>query len=89
MLTSEDIKQIISTEIKGFDISNLTEDENFFDAGIDSLDHMNILFAIQENHGVNIPEEYVDECSSIAGILSCITKLWKSICKNYLDFGLT
>jgi len=75
MFTSEDIKEIISTEIKGFDISNLTEDEIFFDAGIDSLDHMNILFAIQEKHGINIPDEDVDQCSSIAGILSCINKL--------------
>ena len=75
MITSKDLKEIISIEIKGFDISNLTEDENFFDAGIDSLDHMNILLSIQEIHGINIPDEDVDQCSSISGILSCINKL--------------
>jgi acyl carrier protein len=75
MLNGGDIKVIISSEIKGFDISNLAEDDNLFDAGIDSLDHMNILFAIQEKHGVNIPDEDVDNCSSIAEILSCIKKL--------------
>ena len=75
MITIGDIKSIISAEISGFDIDSMEEDQNFADAGIDSLDHMNILFAIQENHGVNIPEEDVDQCSSIAGILSCINKL--------------
>ena len=72
MLNSEEIKAIISEEIKGFDISNLDENKNFQDAGIDSLDHISILFSIQEKYSIDIPDEAVNQCSSISGIISFV-----------------
>ena len=72
MLTSENIKNIISEEIIGYDISILNEDQNFQEAGIDSLDHMNILLAIQEKHDIHIPDDAVEKCSSISGIISFV-----------------
>ena len=74
MLSSKDIKDIINAEIIGFDAFKLEEDQNFTDAGIDSLDHMSILLIIQEKLGIKFPDEVIDQCDSIAGILSSIEK---------------
>jgi len=70
--TSEDIKNVIDSEIVDFNTSNLEEDHRFSDAGIDSLDHMDILFVIQEKYSVSIPDDAIEKCSSIAGIISYI-----------------
>lgn len=72
MINSEKIKTIIIEEIKGFDISNLDDNKNFQDAGIDSLDQINILFSIQEKYNIDIPDEAVEKCSSINGIISFV-----------------
>ena len=72
MINSEKIKTIIIEEIKGFDISNLDDNKNFQDAGIDSLDHINILFSLQEKYNIDIPDEAVEKCSSINGIISFV-----------------
>jgi acyl carrier protein len=74
MINSEQIKDIISEVIIGFDIEKLGQDQNFFDAGIDSLDHMSILLAIEEKHDINIPDDAVEKCSSIEGIISYLKK---------------
>ena len=72
MIDSNDIKDIIADIVIGFDVVNLKNNQNFFDAGMDSLDHMNVLLAIEEKYDYIIPNEDVDQCLTIDGIIACL-----------------
>ncbi len=69
MLKIENIHEIIKEIVVGFDASELKDDQDFIDAGIDSLDHSNILLAIEEKTNVPIPDDEVENCSTINGII--------------------
>jgi acyl carrier protein len=74
MITDQDIKNVIEREVMGFDIKNLSDDQDFTDVGIDSLDHLAILLALEEEYGVKkIPDEVIDDCRSISGILNYLS----------------
>ncbi|MBT4434790.1 acyl carrier protein [bacterium] len=74
MITEQDIKNVIEKEVMGFDVNNLRNDQDFTEAGIDSLDHLSILLALEEGYGVKkIPDEFIDDCRSISGILSYLS----------------
>ncbi len=70
MLDGDAIRSIILEAVKGVDISSLEDDQDFEDVGIDSLDHSMILLSVEEKSGVKIPDEAVDNCRSVKGILS-------------------
>lgn len=70
MLSGEDIHAIVRDVVKGIDLSNLADDDDFYDAGIDSLDHSMILLAVEEKSGVKIPDEALETCSSVSGIVT-------------------
>ena len=74
MITSKEIRLIISEVIIGFDVKSLTDEMNFTESGIDSLDHTNILFEIEDRYNISIPDESVKECSSIQGIIDYYNK---------------
>lgn len=74
MLNSETIRSIISEVVIGIDVSTISNATKFQEAGLDSLDHANILLAIEEQHGAKIPDEALEECSSIDGILAYVQK---------------
>jgi acyl carrier protein len=74
MITVEDIRSIVGANITGFDIAQLSDDQPFESAGIDSLDHSMILLAVEEKTGQHIPDEDVPACSSITGIVSYLNK---------------
>jgi len=69
MITEQAIRDAISKSVDDFDVSGLGADDDFFDAGLDSLDHATVLLGIQEECGLTIPDEAVDQCRSINGIL--------------------
>lgn len=73
MINSENIRTIIEDVVAGFDASRIEDDQTFKQAGIDSLDHINILLAIEESHNVKIPDEDVKQCNSIAAILKYLS----------------
>lgn len=70
MLKREDIHEMIRNIVVGFDTADLKDDQDFIEAGIDSLDHSNILLAIEEKTNIAIPDEEVEKCSTINGIIS-------------------
>jgi acyl carrier protein len=74
MITVEDIRSIVRANVTGFDMSQLSDEQPFESAGIDSLDHSMILLAVEEKTGHHIPDEDVPVCSSIAGIVSYLNK---------------
>lgn len=69
MITEQDIRDVIGKTIDDFDAAALSASDDFFDAGLDSLDHATVLLGIQEDCGLTIPDEAVDQCRSINGIL--------------------
>ncbi len=72
MLDRENILEIIDEVVIGIEAASIADDTDFKECGIDSLDHANVLLAIEEQFGVNIPDEDVDKCSSISGIISYV-----------------
>jgi acyl carrier protein len=50
-------------------------DSTFQELGLDSLDSVNILFALEEEFNVNIPDEDTREIASVRQIIEGIAKL--------------
>ncbi len=74
MLTNKVLRSIINKVVMGVDLSDLGDDQDFADAGIDSLDQLSILLAIEEQHDITIPDEDLDQCNSIAGLVAYVNK---------------
>lgn len=70
MITEENIRQAISKALKRFDVDQLQSNQNFSDAGLDSLDHASIILALDEHCGIEIPESDIESCDSIDAILA-------------------
>ena len=69
MITADDIRALIQENVMGVDAMAMGEDQSFKEAGVDSLDQINILLAIEEKHGYKIPDEDVKLCKSIRSTL--------------------
>ena len=70
MLTEQDVRKTIGNAVEDFEADSLKASDDFLEAGLDSLDHATILLGIQEEHGLTIPDEAIEECRSIDGILA-------------------
>jgi acyl carrier protein len=70
MLDSDQVRAIIKDAVKGVDITELGDEQDFSEVGIDSLDHSMILLAVEEKSNIKIPDEAVDRCASVAGIVA-------------------
>lgn len=70
MLTEADIRRVIGESVANFDATSLNPAASFSDAGLDSLDHASVLLALQEEYGLEVPDEDVDLCNSIESILA-------------------
>jgi acyl carrier protein len=68
-LTETDIRNAIEKTVVGIDASAIGIAEDFYGAGIDSLDHASILLELQEKNGLVVPDEDLSKCRSIEGIL--------------------
>jgi acyl carrier protein len=75
MITADDIRALIQENVMGVDAMTLGEGDNFKQAGIDSLDQINVLLAIEEKHGYKIPDEDVKLCQSIRSTLDYLAAL--------------
>ena len=57
---------------------NITPDSTFEELGIDSLDGINILFAVESEFNINIPDEGVQTLQSVRDVVDGIAKLLDS-----------
>ncbi len=69
MVTEQQVRDVIATVKENFDVSALPVDAEFNDSGMDSLDQASILLALQEQHGLVVPQEMETEINSIRKIL--------------------
>lgn len=72
MLTEAKLREIIAETADTVDASAVGLTQAFGDAGLDSLDHSSILLAVQEETGVEVPDEEVNRCNSIQAILDFV-----------------
>jgi acyl carrier protein len=56
----------------------ITADSTFQELGIDSLDGINILFAIESEFNINIPDEAAQSLRSVRDVIDGIAKLLES-----------
>lgn len=71
-INAEQIKDIIKESGTAADIENMTATDLFADNGIDSLDIMTILLEVQEQTSVKIPDQDIDQLTSIQAIIDYI-----------------
>ena len=53
----------------------ITADSTFQEQGIDSLDGINILFAVESEFNINIPDEAAQNLRSVRDVIDGIAKL--------------
>ena len=70
MVNEQNVRDAITSVVASVDAAAVPFEDEFVDAGIDSLDHAYILLELQENYGLIVPDEALEECSSIQGILA-------------------
>ncbi len=56
----------------------VTVDSTFEELGIDSLDGVNILFALENEFNINIPDEGVQGIRSVRPMIEALDKLFES-----------
>ncbi len=56
----------------------ITPDSTFEELGIDSLDGINILFAVESEFNINIPDDAAQNIRSVRDVVAGIAKLLES-----------
>jgi acyl carrier protein len=67
-LKESDIRSIIAEVVRSVDVTQLKANSEFADGNIDSLDHWSILLALQEKFGLVVPDEDLEQTTSIEKI---------------------
>jgi acyl carrier protein len=72
-LTPRILEIIAETQRK--DLSQVTIDSTFEELGIDSMDGVNIVFAIENEFNINVPDEQVKSIRSVRDIVNGVEQL--------------
>lgn len=70
MLSEEQVRAAIAEAVDRAGAASIGADTDFEDAGLDSLDHAQILIRIEERYGLHVADADMAECRSIAAILA-------------------
>jgi len=74
-LTSKVIAGIAA--VKRIPVESITIDSTFEQLAMDSLDAMNLLFALEEEFGVSIPDEAANSIKDVRSTVSGVEQLLK------------
>ncbi len=72
-LTTRVLRIIAETQRK--DPSQVTIDSSFEELGIDSMDGVNIIFALENEFNINVPDEEVKNIRSVRDMVEGVRKL--------------
>jgi acyl carrier protein len=72
-LTQRVLRIIAETQRK--ELSQVTIDSSFEELGIDSMDGVNIIFALENEFGINVPDEEVKNIRSVRDMVEGVRKL--------------
>jgi len=70
------VRTIIATA-QHLPVEKVTADSTFEQLGIDSLDGINILFAVESEFNINIPDDAAQSIRSVRDVVDGIAKLLK------------
>jgi len=73
-VSQEQIVSLIQGAGVSADISGIKGDASLRKAGVDSLDMMNVLLAIEEKFGIKIPDDDIDDLDTVENIVSYLRK---------------
>jgi acyl carrier protein len=73
-LKESDVRDVIAEVVSAVDVSTLKIDSEFDASNLDSLDHWAVLLALQERFGLVVPDEDLDQTTSIGKIVSYAAK---------------
>ena len=71
--SAKEIITILSNINPNRNFDDLDEGTLFADADIDSLDRMDLLLGVEERYGIKIPDEAVENLTSINAILAYLS----------------
>lgn len=74
-VTQEDILSIVENAGVSVDVSKIKLDVTFKQAGIDSLEMMNVFLGIEEKFSIQIPDEDIADLNTIENIVSYLQKI--------------
>ena len=74
MNVSEKVIEIIARE-QHLDPAKVTMDSTFAELGIDSLDGVNILFALEEEFKIDIPDTVAQNMKSVRQVTDSLTRV--------------
>ncbi|MGA2078170.1 MAG: phosphopantetheine-binding protein [Terriglobia bacterium] len=74
MDTTQKVIEIIARE-QHLDPSKITIDSKFAELGIDSLDGVNILFALEEEFKIDIPDAVAQNMRSVRQVVDSLTRV--------------
>ena len=74
MDVSQKVIDIIARE-QHLDASKITPDSTFAELGIDSLDGVNILFALEEEFKLDIPDTVAQNMKSVRQVVDSLTRV--------------
>lgn len=74
-ITRDDVVAIIDEAGVSVDVSSIQPSMSLVDAGVDSLEMMNVYMGIEDRFGIKIPDEDIDKLNSIENIVEYIKKL--------------
>jgi acyl carrier protein len=74
MDTSQKVIEIIARE-QHLDPGKITVDSSFAELGIDSLDGVNILFALEEEFKIDIPDSVAQNMKSVRQVIDSLTRV--------------
>jgi acyl carrier protein len=74
MDTTQKVIEIIARE-QHLDPGKITLDSKFAELGIDSLDGVNILFALEEEFKIDIPDSVAQNMKSVRQVVDSLTRV--------------
>lgn len=74
-VTSEQILDIIENAGVSADVAAMKSHQSFKDAGIDSLEMMNVFLAIEQTFDIKIEDEEIDALTSVDAVVSYLNQL--------------
>lgn len=72
----EELVTAVVAKVQDLPPETVTLDKTFADLGIDSLDGINILFAIEEEFGIVVPDEIARGMTSVQQMVDGLRPLW-------------
>ena len=77
MLIEEQVKKIIAEQL-GVKLEQVTDDSNLTsDLGADSLDKVELIMNLEEELGIAIPDDELEQLQTVREVIDFVTKLKK------------